>query len=340
MKYNCYLIYLAERESTRPPPVAQSPVLQDLPENGVGDARRALRRRPGAACRHHGDSAEEAPDHLGRFGGHGRSVACEQGPDAEHLLVVLQNVLLGHIDVLVSSRARPNDQRLYLAGVALAAPQAVLATATHVDVGDKAESRAAPLADDAVSPRPVTKAVFVDRRPLNDEFSVTLRAADGSRILRFASSAAFSGAGVLIARRGALDVFPQYRSPIPPRADVELRLDLRRADGDAQAPLLPAAHDALAVGLDAALGGPIGGGAYDLAQKCDVEIWVAAAALRAVGGDAAAARLFVDESPGLLCTPGPDDDTVVPFKRGDVVPPAPRRKPPRRRGLSLPPVKC
>ena len=132
-------------------------------------------------------------------------------------------------------------------------------------------------------------------------------------------------------------MFPQYRSPIPPRADVELRLDLRRADGDAQAPLLPAAHDALAVGLDAALGGPIGGGAYDLAQKCDVEIWVAAAALRAVGGDAAAARLFVDECPGLLCTPGPDDDAVAPFKRGDVVPPAPRRKPPRRRGLSLPP---
>ena len=101
--------------------------------------------------------------------------------------------------------------------------------------------------------------------------------------------------------------------------------------------MLPAAHDALAVGLDAALGGPIGGGAYDLAQKCDVEIWVAAAALRAVGGDAAAARLFVDECPGLLCTPGPDDDAVAPFKRGDVVPPAPRRKPPRRRGLSLPP---
>ena len=101
--------------------------------------------------------------------------------------------------------------------------------------------------------------------------------------------------------------------------------------------MLPAAHDALAVGLDAALGGPIGGGAYDLAQKCDVEIWVAAAALRAVGGDAAAARLFVDECPGLLCAPGPDDDAVAPFKRGDVVPPAPRRKPPRRRGLSLPP---
>ena len=105
----------------------------------------------------------------------------------------------------------------------------------------------------------------------------------------------------------------------------------------AQAPLLPAAHDALAVGLDAALGGPIGGGAYDLAQKCDVEIWVAAAALRAVGGDAAAARLFVDECPGLLSAPGPDDDAVAPFKRGDVIPPAPRRKPPRRRGLSLPP---
>ena len=133
-------------------------------------------------------------------------------------------------------------------------------------------------------------------------------------------------------------MFPQYRSPIPPRADVELRLDLRRrADGNPQAPLLPAAHDALAVGLDAALGGPIGGGAYDLAQKCDVEIWVAAAALRAVGGDAAAARLFVDECPGLLSAPGPDDDAVAPFKRGDVVPPAPRRKPPRRRGLSLPP---
>ena len=194
-----------------------------------------------------------------------------------------------------------------------------------------------PLANDAESPRPATKAVFADRRPLDDEFSVTLRAEDGSRILRFASSAAFSGAGVLIARRGALDVFPQYRSPIPPRADVELRLDLRRADGNPQAPLLPAAHDALAVGLDAALGGPIGGGAYDLAQKCDVEIWVAAAALRAVGGDAAAARLFVDECPGLLSAPGPDDDAVAPFKRGDVVPPAPRRKPPRRRGLSLPP---
>ena len=132
-------------------------------------------------------------------------------------------------------------------------------------------------------------------------------------------------------------MFPQYRSPIPPRADVELRLDLRRADGDAQAPLLPAAHDALAVGLDAALGGPIGGGAYDLAQKCDVEIWVAAAALRAVGGDAAAARVFVDECPGLLSAPGPDDDAVAPFKRGDVMSPAPRRKPPRRRGLSLPP---
>ena len=102
--------------------------------------------------------------------------------------------------------------------------------------------------------------------------------------------------------------------------------------------MLPAAHDALAVGLDAALGGPIGGGAYDLAQKCDVEIWVAAAALRAVGGDAAAARLFVDECPGLLCAPGPDDDAVAPFRpRADVVSPAPRRKPPRRRGLSLPP---
>ena len=126
--------------------------------------------------------------------------------------------------------------------------------------------------------------------------------------------------------------------PVPPRADVELRLDLRRADpGDVQSPLLPSEHDALAVGLDAALGGPIGGGAYDLAQKCDVEIWVAAAALRAVSGDAAAARLFVDECPGLLCTPGPDDDAVAPFKRGDVVLPAPRRKPPRRRGLSLPP---
>ena len=156
--------------------------------------------------------------------------------------------------------------------------------------------------------------------------------------LRFSSNAGFCGAGVLIARRGALDVFPQYRSPIPPRADVELRLDLRRADGDAQAPLLPAAHDALAVGLDAALGGPIGGGAYDLAQKCDVEIWVAAAALRAVGGDAAAARLFVDECPALLCAPDPDDDAVAPFRpRADVVSPAPRRKPPRRRGLSLPP---
>ena len=66
--------------------------------------------------------------------------------------------------------------------------------------------------------------------------------------------------------------------------------------------------------------------------------WVAAAALRAVGGDAAAARIFVDECPGLLCTPGPDDDAVAPFRpRPDVVPPAPRRKPPRRRGLSLPP---
>ena len=248
---------------------------------------------------------------------------------------------LGHIDVLVASRARPNDQRLYLAGVALAAPQAVLAAATCVEVGDEAESLAGPLVNYADSPRPATKAVFVDKRPLDDEFSVTLRAEDGSRILRFASSSAFSGAGVLIARRGALDVFPQYRSPIPPRADVELRLDLRRADGAAQAPLLPAAHDALAVGLDAALGGPIGGGAYDLAQKCDVEIWVAAAALRAVGGDAAAARLFVDECPGLLCAPGPDDDAVAPFRpRADVVPPAPRRKPPRRRGLSLPPVKC
>ena len=134
-------------------------------------------------------------------------------------------------------------------------------------------------------------------------------------------------------------MFPQYRSPIPPRADVELRLDLRRADpGDVQSPLLPSEHDALAVGLDAALGGPIGGGAYDLAQKCDVEIWVAAAALRAVGGDAAAARIFVDECPGLLSAPGPDDDAVAPFRpRADVVSPAPRRKPPRRRGLSLPP---
>ena len=126
-------------------------------------------------------------------------------------------------------------------------------------------------------------------------------------------------------------------SPIPLRADVELRLDLRRADpGDVQSPLLPSEHDALAVGLDAALGGPLSAGAYDLAQKCDVEIWVAAAALRAVGGDAAAARMFIDECPGLLCTPGPDDDAVAPFRRADVVP-APRRKPPRRRGLSLPP---
>ncbi|CAH0367716.1 unnamed protein product, partial [Pelagomonas calceolata] len=106
--------------------------------------------------------------------------------------------------------------------------------------------RAAPLANDAELPRPATKAVFIDKRPLDDEFSVTLRAEDGSRILRFASNAGFCGAGVLISTRGALDVFPQYRSPIPPRADVELRLDLRRAEG-AQAPLLPVAHDALAV---------------------------------------------------------------------------------------------
>ena len=86
-----------------------------------------------------------------------------------------------------------------------------------------------------------------------------------------------------------------------------------------QSPLLPSEHDALAVGLDAALGGPIGGGAYDLAQKCDVEIWVAAAALRAVGGDAdSEALLMVGEGdvsasrcraselgPGVASTPFP-----------------------------------
>lgn len=241
---------------------------------------------------------------------------------------------LGHVDALAASRARPNADRPYLAGAALAAPQAVLAAATHVDVGDEAELRAAPLSNDADS----TKAVFADKTPLDEDYSVTVRAADGSRILRFSSSAAFSGAGVLVAKRDALDVFPQYRSPIPPHCDVELRLDLRRADADGQPPLLPAAHDALAVGLDAACSRPLSAGAYDLAQKCDVDIWVAAAALRSVGGDAAAARLFIDECPGLLCTPGPDDAAVAPFRpRADVVAPAPRRKPPRRRELSLPP---
>ena len=73
-------------ESTWPPPVAQLVELQDLPEDGVGDAREALRRRSGplrrAAGRSDG-SAEEAPDHLGRFEGHGRAAACKQGPDAE-----------------------------------------------------------------------------------------------------------------------------------------------------------------------------------------------------------------------------------------------------------------
>lgn len=245
---------------------------------------------------------------------------------------------LGHVDVLAVKRARPNADRLYLARLALVAPQAILSAATHVEIGDETESCAAPLADDKESSRSATKAVFDAKRPLED-FSVTLRAADGSRILRFSSSAAFSGVGVLVAKRDALDVFPQYRSPVPPHCDVDLRLDLRRADSDgARPPLLPSAPDALAVELDAALSGPLSAGAYDLAQKCDVEIWVAAAALRAVGGESAAARLFIDECPGLLCTPGPDDAAVAPFRpRADVLSPAPRRKPPRRRGLSLPP---
>ena len=164
-----------------------------------------------------GGSAEEAPDHLGRFEGHGRAAPCKQGSDAEQLLVVLQNVLL-------------------------------------IGTGEA--------------------------HAINN----------------------FHNFGVLI---GQAHIWNFIQSDTVPRRFL--------------------------------IGGPIGGGAYDLAQKCDVEIWVAAAALRAAGGDAAAARLFVDECPGLLSAPGPDDDAVAPFKRSDVVPPAPRRKPPRRRGLSLPP---
>jgi len=106
---------------------------------------------------------------------------------------------LGHVDVLAASRARPNADRLYLAGLALVATQAILSAATHVEIGDETESCAAPLADDKESSRPATNAVFDAKRPLED-ISVTLRAADGSRTLRFSSSAAFSGVGVLVMR--------------------------------------------------------------------------------------------------------------------------------------------
>ena len=98
MRCNCVTYTSSGGESTRAPPVAQSPVLEDLPENGVGDARRALRRRPGAARRRasgrRGGSAEEARNHFGRRCGHGGAAARQQRAESKQLLVVLQNVLL------------------------------------------------------------------------------------------------------------------------------------------------------------------------------------------------------------------------------------------------------
>ena len=163
-------------ESTRAPPVAQSPVLEDLPENGVGDARRALRRRPGAARRRasgrRGGSAEEARNHFGRRCGHGGAAARQQRAESKQLLVVLQNVLL-------------------------------------IGTGEA--------------------------HSINDVYDID----------------------------NFLSVYVSIILKTEPRHLLK-----------------------------------------------------------------------------SFSAPGPDDDAVAPFKRGDVVPPAPRRKPPRRRGLSLPPVKC
>ena len=77
------------------PPVAEPIVLHDLPEDRVGDARRALRRRSGSARRRAsgrgGPAAEQTHNHLGGGWGHRRPPAREQRPDAEQCHVVLQH---------------------------------------------------------------------------------------------------------------------------------------------------------------------------------------------------------------------------------------------------------
>ena len=257
---------------------------------------------------------------------------------AQTTAAVVRARFLGHVDVLVSSRARPNDQRLYLAGVALAAPQAEVAAATMsrwaTRPNPNATLRRSPTTPTRRGRRRSSQFLTGDRSTTN--FSVTLRAEDGSRILRFAPRArrlverASSSQGAVLWTCSRSIGAPSRRvltSSCDSTCAAPTAMHRRRCS-----PRRTRARR----GIGRGLGGPRGG-AYDLAQKCDVEIWVAAAALRAVGGDAAAARLFVDECPGLLCTPGPRRRRRGVFRRAPTCRPGAAAPFPRRRGLSLPP---
>mmetsp|Transcript_19433 Transcript_19433/g.59863 ORF Transcript_19433/g.59863 Transcript_19433/m.59863 type:complete len:211 (+) Transcript_19433:496-1128(+) len=151
---------------------------------------------------------------------------------------------------------------------------------------------------------------------LVEDFAVTVRAADGTKVLRFASTAHFVGEGTLVCPRAALDVFPDWRAALPDAC--ELRIELKRAtDGKDARPLLPSAHDLFAVGLDACVGcgaGAAPAGAVALANARDVDVHVAAAALRVGSGDETAAAAALDACPGLLSVPAPDDREVRLFR--------------------------
>ena len=104
----------------------------------------------------------------------------------------------------------------------------------------------------------------------------------------------------------------------PSRADVERSSTCGRPiEATFNHRLLPSEHDALAVGLDAALG-PLSAGAYDLLEG-DVEIWVAAAAARRRRRRGRRAPLR-RRAPGTPLHAGPaDGGRGPPFQRADVV---------------------
>ena len=184
---------------------------------------------------------------------------------------------------------------------------------------------------------------------LRDEFAVTLRSADGGKVARFASSAAFVGAGELSVPRASLDVFPDWRDVLP--RSFQLRLSFaRRPPPAAPRRLVPAAPDLLAVGLAAlfgagaalaparpAAGAPDAATVDAVAARADVEPHVAAAALRASGGAPDDAVRFVDDCPRLLALPTDADPDVARWRGAAAAAQpalAPRRKPKRRPSLS------